>query len=80
MPALRGEALGSSDTITDRMRDGGGRMFGHEFCGVIEDAGDDITTLETGDRVYAPAKVACSECEYCDTEYQQLCGARKPSG
>lgn len=75
-----GKELASSDTIANRMRDGSGRLFGHEFCGVVEDAGDDVTSLESGDRVYAPAKVACGECGYCDAGYQQLCGDKETIG
>lgn len=75
-----GKALGSSDTIADRMRDGDGRVFGHEFCGVVEEVGDDVTSFDSGDRVYAPAKVACGECGYCDSGYQQLCGDKETIG
>ena len=42
-----------------------GQTFGHEFCGVIEEVGSDVTSVKPGDRVLMPFNIACSECYFC---------------
>ena len=39
--------------------------IGHEPMGIVEEVGDDVTSVEPGDRVYAPFVVSCGECEFC---------------
>jgi len=43
----------------------GGRRMGHEFIGVVEDTGADVTTLNRGDLVVAPFVWADSTCDFC---------------
>lgn len=43
--------------------DGGG--VGHEPMGVVEAVGDDVRSVEPGDRVLAPFSISCGECEFC---------------
>lgn len=76
----RGKQLGSIETVQDRMNQGDGRVFGHEFCGVVDETGSNVTSLEIGDRVYAPAKIACHTCAYCDAGYTQLCKNKETIG
>ncbi|QLC34522.1 zinc-dependent alcohol dehydrogenase family protein [Halarchaeum sp. CBA1220] len=38
---------------------------GHEPMGVVEEVGDDVTSVRPGDRVLAPFAVSCGECEFC---------------
>jgi hypothetical protein len=39
--------------------------MGHEFIGVVEEAGSDVSTLSVGDFVIAPFAVSCGHCEFC---------------
>jgi threonine dehydrogenase-like Zn-dependent dehydrogenase len=39
--------------------------IGHEFIGVVESLGADVTTLQKGDFVIAPFVVSCGECPQC---------------
>lgn len=38
---------------------------GHEFAGIVEEAGPDCTRYRKGDRVTAPFILACGECHEC---------------
>jgi alcohol dehydrogenase len=38
---------------------------GHEPMGIVEEVGDDVVSVEPGDRVLAPFAVSCGECEFC---------------
>ncbi|MEV6757130.1 alcohol dehydrogenase catalytic domain-containing protein [Streptomyces sp. NPDC051214] len=42
-----------------------GRPMGHEFLGVIEDTGADVTALAPGDLVVAPFTYSDNTCDYC---------------
>ncbi|MHB8917272.1 MAG: zinc-dependent alcohol dehydrogenase [Desulfocucumaceae bacterium] len=43
-----------------------GTVLGHEFCGVVEEAGDGVSWLfKQGDRVLAAPQVACGRCYFC---------------
>ncbi|MFT4885530.1 MAG: alcohol dehydrogenase [Natronomonas sp.] len=42
-----------------------GSRVGHEPMGIVEDVGDDVTSVEPGDRVFAPFVVSCGKCEFC---------------
>jgi threonine dehydrogenase-like Zn-dependent dehydrogenase len=44
--------------------DGPVRM-GHEFIGIVEDAGREVTTIKKGDLVVAPFAVSDNTCEFC---------------
>jgi alcohol dehydrogenase len=39
--------------------------IGHEPMGVVEEVGADVTSVQPGDRVFAPFVVSCGECEFC---------------
>jgi threonine dehydrogenase-like Zn-dependent dehydrogenase len=45
-------------------RDRGARI-GHEFLGVVEAVGSDVTTLKTGDLVVAPFVYSDNTCQFC---------------
>ncbi len=47
--------------------------FGHEFCGVVESAGEGVTRFERGDRVTAEMHVACGHCRPCRAGQQHVC-------
>ncbi|MFQ3475372.1 zinc-dependent alcohol dehydrogenase family protein [Halonotius sp. F2-221B] len=38
---------------------------GHEPMGVVEEVGDDVVSVEPGDRVFAPFFISCGRCEFC---------------
>ena len=42
-----------------------GSRVGHEPMGVVESVGDDVRSVEPGDRVFAPFVVSCGKCEFC---------------
>ncbi|MFI7102291.1 zinc-binding dehydrogenase [Streptomyces sp. NPDC050161] len=44
---------------------GTGRPMGHEFLGVIEETGTDVTGLRAGDLVVAPFTYCDNTCDYC---------------
>ncbi|MFJ2722425.1 alcohol dehydrogenase catalytic domain-containing protein [Streptomyces sp. NPDC087437] len=44
--------------------DGPDRM-GHEFIGIVEDTGSEVTTVKRGDLVVAPFAVSDNTCECC---------------
>lgn len=41
------------------------RPIGHEFVGIVESVGKDVTTLHEGDVVIAPWAISCGICKYC---------------
>jgi alcohol dehydrogenase len=42
-----------------------GSRVGHEPMGIVEEVGDDVRSVEPGDRVLAPFKISCGYCEFC---------------
>ena len=42
-----------------------GDILGHEFMGVVEDAGPEVTAVKKGDRVVIPFVIACGQCFHC---------------
>jgi threonine dehydrogenase-like Zn-dependent dehydrogenase len=42
-----------------------GRRIGHEFIGIVEDTGSDVSGLTRGDLVVAPFAYADGTCEFC---------------
>lgn len=69
----QGESTYAYSTIQDRLKSGDERLFGHEFCGTVVEIGDDISGFDIGDRVYAPRKIPCKSCNYCQRGYHYLC-------
>lgn len=68
-----GEQVSKREIIRRQMREGDGRVFGHELVGEVTDVGANVTSLSVGDRVYPPAKVTCKSCQYCTSGYPELC-------
>ena len=47
--------------------------LGHEFCGVIEKVGDEVTALKVGDFVSAEMHVNCGHCHQCRVGEAHIC-------
>ncbi|KAL0477797.1 S-(hydroxymethyl)glutathione dehydrogenase [Acrasis kona] len=50
-----------------------GDVLGHEFAGIIEDAGSEVQLFKKGQRVVVSAVIACGYCEYCKKEQYSAC-------
>jgi threonine dehydrogenase-like Zn-dependent dehydrogenase len=50
-----------------------GRRMGHEFLGIIEDTGAEVTGLRRGDLVLSPFTYADNTCFWCRTGLQTSC-------
>jgi threonine dehydrogenase-like Zn-dependent dehydrogenase len=50
-----------------------GRRMGHEFIGIIEDAGNGVRTVKKGDLVVAPFAWSDGTCEFCRQGIQTSC-------
>lgn len=48
-------------------------VLGHEFVGVIEQVGENVTNLAPGDRVAVSCETFCSECFYCKRGWVNNC-------
>lgn len=48
--------------------------LGHEVAGVVERAGERVTSVKTGDRVCLHYNITCGDCYYCSTGNEQFCG------
>lgn len=46
---------------------------GHEFAGVVVEAGSDVSGWSAGDRVIAPFCCGCGACEQCTAGNEQIC-------
>lgn len=47
--------------------------FGHEFSGVVAEAGDGVTAFKAGDEVMAAPTAPCGICFYCQHGQENLC-------
>jgi D-arabinose 1-dehydrogenase-like Zn-dependent alcohol dehydrogenase len=56
------------------------KVIGHEFCGVVEDVGPQVTTFKKGDRVICPFNFSCGTCENCLAGHQNVCPNVGPAG
>ena len=48
-------------------------VLGHEFVGVIEKVGSDVTSLHVGDRVAISCETFCGECFFCQHGWVNNC-------
>jgi threonine dehydrogenase-like Zn-dependent dehydrogenase len=56
-----------------------GDVLGHEFMGIVESVGPQVSSLKAGDRVVVSAVIACGECMYCKQKQFSLCDVTNPS-
>lgn len=55
-----------------------GDILGHEFMGVVVEAGPAVTELKKGDRVVVPFVIACGSCFFCDMQLFSACETTNP--
>lgn len=55
-----------------------GSTFGHEFTGVVEEVGPNVTNLKVGDHVIVPFNIACGSCPFCKQELFGNCHESNP--
>lgn len=53
-------------------------VMGHEFMGVVEEAGSEVKNLKKGDRVIVPFPVACGACWFCNNNLPTHCENSNP--
>jgi threonine dehydrogenase-like Zn-dependent dehydrogenase len=55
-----------------------GDILGHEFMGIVEDAGAGVTQLRRGDRVVVPFTISCGDCFFCSRRLFSACETTNP--
>jgi threonine dehydrogenase-like Zn-dependent dehydrogenase len=50
-----------------------GDIFGHEFMGIVEEAGSAVTAVKPGDKVVIPFVIACGHCFFCALNLHAAC-------
>src|SRR3954452_19298833 len=53
-------------------------VLGHEFMGIVEETGPNVTNLRKGDRVVVPFPIACGACFFCQHELPGHCESSNP--
>lgn len=48
-------------------------VIGHEFCGTVQKAGDDVHDISPGDFVSVDPNIVCGRCQYCRRGKVNLC-------
>jgi len=55
-------------------------VLGHEYCGVVEEVGSEVTRFQPGDRVVSPFGHACGACDFCADGHQNVCASLQIPG
>ncbi|MFN3429820.1 MAG: zinc-dependent alcohol dehydrogenase [Candidatus Sericytochromatia bacterium] len=55
-----------------------GDIMGHEFMGVVEEVGPEVTRVKPGDRVIIPFVIACGHCFFCERDLYSCCETTNP--
>jgi S-(hydroxymethyl)glutathione dehydrogenase/alcohol dehydrogenase len=56
-----------------------GHTFGHEFIGIVEEVGPNVTNLKPGDKVMVPFNICCGSCFFCSRGLYGNCHNTNPS-
>jgi len=73
--AICGSDLHIYDGFVPQLRD---QVLGHEFMGIVEEAGPGVTKVKKGDRVVVPFTIACGQCFYCQQGFHANCMHTNP--
>lgn len=57
-----------------------GQTLGHEFMGIVEEAGPAVHEIKVGDRVVIPFNISCGACWYCNRGLWSQCNRSNPKG
>ena len=68
--AICGSDLHIYDGFVPQLRD---EVLGHEFMGIVEETGPEVTRVKKGDRVVVPFSIACGRCFFCSQGYNANC-------
>jgi threonine dehydrogenase-like Zn-dependent dehydrogenase len=75
--AICGSDLHLFDGFIPTMEEGD--ILGHEFMGIVEEVGKDVTNLRRGDRVVVPFTIACGNCQFCKKQLWSACDNTNPN-
>lgn len=53
-------------------------VMGHEFMGIVEETGKEVTKFKRGDRVVVPFPIACGTCFFCNHDLPGHCENSNP--
>jgi len=56
-----------------------GETFGHEFIGIVEEVGPNVTNVKPGDKVLVPFNVCCGTCYFCSRGLYGNCHNTNPN-
>ena len=73
--AICGSDLHIYDGFVPQLND---EVLGHEFMGIVEEAGSGVTNVKKGDRVVVPFTIACGHCFFCSHGYHPSCMHTNP--
>ncbi len=57
-----------------------GQVLGHEFMGIVEEAGPEVHEVGVGERVVVPFNISCGRCWFCRHGYWSQCDRSNPRG
>ncbi len=73
--AICGSDLHIYDGFAPQLRD---MVLGHEFMGIVEEVGPQVTRVKKGDRVVVPFTIACGSCFFCQQGFHPSCEHSNP--
>jgi S-(hydroxymethyl)glutathione dehydrogenase/alcohol dehydrogenase len=73
--AICGSDLHIYDGFVPQLRD---EVLGHEFMGIVEEVGPNVTRVKKGDRVVVPFTIACGNCFFCQQGFHPNCMHSNP--
>jgi 2-desacetyl-2-hydroxyethyl bacteriochlorophyllide A dehydrogenase len=63
-----------------RIDAGTGWVIGHEYTGIVEEVGSQVTQFKPGDRVVGVISPVCGTCYYCRNQQSAQCSRKEPFG
>lgn len=55
-------------------------IIGHEYVGIVEKIGSDVSSLSVGDRVVVEPNISCGKCEACRSGHSNMCPNMRLTG